>query len=358
MSPLLGFLLLLLLAVGWTTLPLLPALRELFSPTDVDPLTMVGRDNADISRFARHFRDYVQANLRQLPPEGGADDSFGKLPDGTQFVRIAQGHAVARAALPDGTQDRLVVLEHPTTLPGGEQFRLEVWARAALTGGEGATYRAVLSEDVLRLGAHSTVMRWVHSRGPMDVAAGSTLYGRASSEQGIRLGRDVAFERVGAPVITVGDAMPSHGPPAAGELVEAPIPEDARRLGDHLRVEGDFWLPPHSVVDGNLVVAGELRLGAGARVKGSVKAHRAIELEEGAVVEGSVVSERTIRLGPSTWVRGPVIAEDSVTIASAATVGARTQPTTVSARTLSLAQGVAVCGHLVTQEGGHTDLAR
>lgn len=354
MSAVPAFLLLLLVTVLWTTLPLLPALRELFWPTDVDPLTMVGRDNADISRFARHFREYVQRNLRQLPAGTAVGDHLGKLPDGTLFLRLVQGSHVADAPLPQGIQDRLLVLERPTTLAGGERFQLEVWARGALTGGPRAVYRAVLAEDILRLGEHSTVTRWVHSRGPMDVGAGSTLYGRTSSEQSVRLGREVAFERVGAPLVTVGEATPREGAPPGGELVPVQVPEHARRLGDHLRIDGDFSLPPHSVLDGNLVVAGELRLAPGARVRGSVKAHREITLEEGAVVEGSVVSERSIRLGPSTWVRGPVITEAAAVLDAAAAVGTRTQPTTISARTVLLAQGVTVCGHIVTQDGGET----
>lgn len=56
MMSLLGALGLLLVTLAWAALPLLPAIRELLRPTDVEPLTMVGRDNADIGRFARHFR--------------------------------------------------------------------------------------------------------------------------------------------------------------------------------------------------------------------------------------------------------------------------------------------------------------
>lgn len=353
---LVAFAILLLVTVAWASLPLLPALRELLRPTDVEPLTMVGRDNADISRFARHFREYAEANLRRLPSEAGAGDYFGRLPDGTHFVRVAhQAQVLERGTQPDGSHDRLVVLDQPVTMRGRERFRLEVWARAALLGGPRAVYRAVLGEDTIRLGEGSTVLRWVHARGRLEVGDGATLFGRVSSEQEIRLGRDVAFERIGAPAIAAGEPVVLERPPEPkGELVRVKGPDNIRLLGDQHRVDGDFWVPPHGLFEGNLVVAGELRISPDARVRGNVKAHGAIHLESGAVVEGSLVGRKSIRLDGDSWVKGPVIAEDDVSLEPRATVGLRTILTTVSGRTVSLGSGATVCGHIVTQEGGHT----
>jgi hypothetical protein len=348
------FLLLLLATVAWVALPLVPAMRELLHPTDVEPLTMVGRDNADISRFARHFREYVEANLRRLPSEA-TGDYFGKLPDGTPFVRVARiTEILERGALPDGSHDRLVVLDHPVTLRGGEQFRLEIWAREAFTGGPRAVYRAVLGERSIRLGEGSTVLRWIHGRGRLEVLDGCTLFGRTSSEEEIRLGREVAFERMGAPVIAVGSPPPPAGAPAARELVPVEIPEASRRLGDLVRVDRDFALPPHGLFVGNLVVGGELRLAPGARIRGNVKAHGEIHLDRGAVVEGSLVSTRSIRLGPATWAKGPVIAEDDIALEEGAAIATPNTPSTVSGRTVALGPETTVCGHIVAQAGAHS----
>ena len=69
---LLAFLVLMVLTAVWLVLPLVPALREFFRPTDIEPLTMVGRDNADIARFARNFREYLKGQLAQLQGEPDA----------------------------------------------------------------------------------------------------------------------------------------------------------------------------------------------------------------------------------------------------------------------------------------------
>jgi len=356
-SPTVALLLLIAAAVLWATIPLLPAILELAKPTDVDPLVMVGRDNADLSRFARHFRAYAEANLRQLPPESREGDYFGKLPDGTHFVRVAALTEVLQSgALPDGSHDRVVIIDPPSSLKGGETFRLEVWARGRFSGGPEATYRALLADADAHLGPRSTVLRWAHARGTLTVEDGTTLFGRTSSETAIRLGRGVAFERAGAPVVAAGrgTATPPAAAPAVPTLQPLKLPDIAHRVGDHTRVDGDLTIPPRTFVAGNLVVAGHLQLGRGARVTGSVKAHGDVDTDEGAVIEGSLVSRGTIHLGAGNWVRGPVIAEETVTLGPGTGVGSESAPTTVSARAVGLDDGSGVRGHIVTQEGGYT----
>lgn len=353
---LLVFLSLLLVSVGWALLPLLPAVRELARPSDVEPLRMVGRDNADISRFARHFRQYVTANLNRLPPEHGAGDYFGKLPDGTHFVRVARLPGVlSTGALPDGSHDRVVVLEHPVHLPGHEKFRLELWARDEFAGGSDATYRAVLGEKSVRLGEGSLVLRWIHAAGPLLVGNRSVLYGRVSSDHSVTLGAGVGFERVGAPLIVAEHGAASAALPPEADLVPVAAPDGAERLGDHTRITDDWVLPPRGLFEGNLVVTGRLRLGAGSRVRGSVKGGGAVELEAGAVVEGAIVSRADILLDDGARALGPVIAEQQVVCGHRVGIGLSDSPTTVSAAVVTLSTGTWICGHVVTQEGGQTD---
>ena len=261
---LLAFFLLLVLAAAWIILPLVPALREFFRPTDVEPLTMVGRDNADITRFARNFRDYLQGQLTAL--EGSPDargEQTGKLPDNTPFMRLSRlPNEISRTTMPPGATGRLLVLDQSTVLDGGEQFRLEVWSREDFIGGPSATYRAILGEQNVELAERSVILRWVHSVGPLVVGPGSSLYGRTSSDKAVHLAGGVTFDRIGAPLIVAGEAAPRPEPaPAAGKMFQAP--ERSRVLGDHLRVEQDLIVPADTTIEGNIVVAGRCWLGQG-----------------------------------------------------------------------------------------------
>lgn len=351
----LTFLGVVLFAIGWVLLPLVPAFREYLRPTDVEPLRMVSRDNADISRFARHFREYLEGHIRQARPESAAEGLL-RLPDGTEVVLIGPTpDLMPIRSLSQGAQHRIMVLDHPADLDGGETFLLELHARQEFAGGSGATYRALLGERSVSLGVRSMVMRWLHAVGTLTIGDRSHLYGRTSSDRQIRLGQAVGFDRLGAPVIAVGGAAPAPMPEAPAQMLPLALPEKrAHRLGDITRIEGDFTIPTGTLVEANLVVAGRLQIGAAARVRGSVKAHRRIELATASVVEGSVVSREVVEIGGQCRVGGPVIAEEGVYVGPEAQIGTRDQPTTVSGRTVTLADRVVVCGQVVTQEGGQT----
>ena len=347
-----AFLLLLAVTLLWFLLPLLPALLELFRPTDLAPLKVVERSAGRVGYFARNFRQYL---AKVLPPEAGAGDYAGRMLDGTEFLRV--NHRPAALQEQRGTGDlarnRIVLLDTPQTLPGGETFLMELYARAPLTGGPRAVYRAVYAEQELALGEGSQVLRWTHAGGRLSVSAHSVLRGRVSSEAAVTLGNDVVFERIGAPVISAG---PQHEPPPGlpAALPLHRLPAEARRIGEHLRIEGDLEIPSGVRVSDNLVVAGRLRVGLGAMVEGSVKSHREIELADEAQVTGSVVTRTRLLVGQAAWIGGPAIAEQSIRLGKGAVVGSAAQPATVTAPEVELATGATVYGQISAPRAGRT----
>lgn len=360
MSDLPGLLALVALTLVWVTLPLLPALRELLTPTDVSPLDMVGRDNADIGRFARHFREYLRGavpkDIETAPIADGHDFLEMRLSDGTACLMVpATPGQPASRSLPRAADRQVVIVDRPLDLEPGQVFRHELWCRVSYRGAAETRYRALLGERRLWLGPRSTVFRWVHAVDALEVGDEVTLHGRTSSDGMVRLGRGVTFERIGAPMIVVGDRTTTPAPGLDGGLPSFELPtERTRALGALRRVEGDLVIPAGTQVDGDLVVAGALTIEPGASVQGSVKAHGAVTLGAGAVVTGSLVSRTDIAIGTGAWLRGPVIAEDTLSLGGGSTIGSVTTPTTVSARRVEVADGSIICGHLVTAEGGRT----
>jgi cytoskeletal protein CcmA (bactofilin family) len=187
------------------------------------------------------------------------------------------------------------------------------------------------------------------------VGPGSSVFGRTSSEKEVHLAPGVTFDRIGAPLIVVGSAAPRPMPAAAsGPNFQAP--ERSRRLGDHLRVEQDLEVPADTVIEGNLVVAGRCWLGRGVRVNGSLKVHRELTMDDGVVITGAVVSRNLIKVGRDSWIKGPIISEEHLEIGPGSTVGTPEQPTTVSARTISLSSGITLSGQVMGEDGGQTTL--
>lgn len=349
----LPFLGLLALALAWFLLPLLPALRELVRPTDVLPLKVVDRSSGYVAFFARNFRRYLERQVLGLPLEARAGDFFGHLPDGTPFLRVhQQSDAIAREAR-EVLQNQLVVIDTPATLEGGETFLMELYARAPLTGGPGAVYRAVYAEQELVLGERSAVLRWAHANGRLTVGDHSTLHGRLSSDESICLGSGVELERVGAPVITVGE--PTDLPPdLPARLPLCPLPERASRIGNLVRIEGDFTVVEGTRIEGALVVAGELRLGVGAVVEGGVKAHGNLVMGAESQIRGAAVTRRALTLGPAAWIAGPAIAEERISVGRSALIGGPGIPATAAAPFIELASGATVYGQISAMGGART----
>jgi cytoskeletal protein CcmA (bactofilin family) len=345
MTPLLALLAVTLL---WILLPLLRALRELLAPRDLRPLELTDRSAGRIGYFARNFRQYLD---KVLPPEAGAGDYAARLLDGTEFIRV--NRRADQLAAQGKTEHRLVVLDAPLTLPGDQTYVMEVYARAPLTSGRETNYRAVYAEKDLILGDHTRVFRWAHAGGPLAVGAHSILRGRVSSETRVMLGSDVVFERAGAPVIACQEA---REPPSTARqgLGNWSPPAQARPRGDHLRVDGDLEIPRESLVTGNLVVTGRLRIAAGALVEGSVKAHRDIELAERARVTGAVVTRGRLALGEGAWVGGPAVAERSVRLGPNALAGGPSLPASVAGVEIELSPGATVYGQISALRGART----
>jgi predicted acyltransferase (DUF342 family) len=349
----LPFLALLGLTLLWLLLPLLPALRELARPTDVAPLKVVDRSSGYVAYFARNFRQYLDRQMAALPGEAQAGDYVGKLPDGTQFIRVHKSPQGLLHEVEAGTQNRLVVVDGSMKLEDNETFLMEVYARAPMIGGAGSVYRAIYADRELGLGERSTVLRWAHAGGTMGVGSHSVLRGRITSDQAVVLGGNVVFERIGAPRISVGT---DHGTPPTAASPGQPftLPPAARLMGDHHRVEGDLDIPAGAQVGSSLVVAGTLTIGPGAVVEGSVKAHRDVELGDGARVRGSVVARRRVMVGSSVWIGGPVIAEERIRIGQRSVVGGPELPATVSAPVIELAAGATVYGQISAPLGART----
>jgi predicted acyltransferase (DUF342 family) len=111
-------------------------------------------------------------------------------------------------------------------------------------------------------------------------------------------------------------------------------------------------VPAQSEVTSALVVRGKLSVGAGALLKKSIKAYKNVVIEDGALIEGAIVSRRDVSIGANCEIRGPIVAQGRVTCGAGTRVGSPTQPTTITANSVSMAAGVTVHGTVWGRERG------
>ncbi len=337
-------------------LPLIPAIIELRLKRDAQALSVIQQYAGDIRHFSFGFRSYASDVLALLPQcVASGETATGTLPHGDSYLLLGRGDSTL--FLPptssDQTCDRIIAAGADLTLPRGITFAKEMYASRLLTGGENCTYRAILSDDRIRLGRGSKVIRWAHATKSIHAERDCELYGRISSDLEIGLQSNCFFQRLHAPRIVFGPSTAKDDlehaaqlDPSAGTFISSPTV--GRRL-----VDEDLDIPAHEVVKGSIVTRGGLRIGAGAQILGSVKSNHHMTVDPGALVAGSLISASTMHIGANCRIGGPVIAEQEMLIGSGSRCGTFKRPTTVSAPVIEIEEGVVAFGTIWARHEGH-----
>ena len=330
-------------------LPLIPTFVELRRKSDALPLDVIQQYAGEIRHFANSFRAYIKGlepTIERCVASGTT--ATGTLSDGEDFVVLGRSEESVVLALrqQDAVHPVVMVAGADLITPAEATFSKDIYVGGKFKGGENNTYRAILGEKDVHLGASSRVMRWAHAAGELTVDLGCRLQGRISSDSLIRLDADCSFVRLNAPRIEIRNAPSST-------VLNLPIPVNANREApERFFHNGDFEVHASQVITSDMVVRGKLRIRSGARICGSVKSDQDMVLEDGVSVEGSLISARSLRIGPRCAIHGPVIAESELAIAAGAQCGTQEHPTTVSAPRIEVEEGVVVFGTLWAREQG------
>jgi hypothetical protein len=332
MWPLLFF----LFAVTIFMVPLIPALRELLQPTDIDPLNIEYDHDRNIRRFAQKFSQLSRAHLHSFSmPDHQDGKAISTHRKGPGVILVAAGCPVQLSddEYRQRKTNRELVAERNIDLPDHFNFLRGVYAAGDIRSGTENRFQALLAEGDAALGANSEVLRWLHAV-HVHVGHKAALYGRASAEEEIHFLGAARFERVNAPRIFFGEVN-RHSVAVATARIAAL--DQIGAMVDHrpdegrIIAHGDLVLPAHSVLQGNLIVYGKLCIGTGALVLGSIKAYGGIRLETGVTIRGALVSIGRIVCGIKSVVDGPLISESTVLVGPGSRIGSANQPTSVSA---------------------------
>jgi cytoskeletal protein CcmA (bactofilin family) len=340
--------------------PVAPALFELYKRRDATPLP-TSRHDGKIANFAEGF----SSRLEVLRPQLEACSLRGEIapahPDDTDVLLVGRNHF---EIAPESTRElKAVMCSGSANIPAGQVVDADVHADSILCLQPNAVLRAGMSGEDVLLDPGSTVLRWLHARGSVHLRHGSTAYGRLSAEQFIHIEPGCVFQRMRAPHI---HTVESDGLCLASgahcecifqhskcHICEIEVHHEPEPGSSHdvfaihrrrIRQEGDFLLPAHQTLNGNVVATGIVRFGPHSRFMGSTKSYKDTFVEEGACIHGSFACGGTLYLGEHSSVTGPVMAEQDVVIASGARVGRPDALTTIAARNIKIATGCELHG--------------
>jgi len=347
----------LVLFLGWAALPLLPSLIEARRRTDIKPLRVVRTSDVDIRHFAKAFQAWVEGHLGEALAvcRAGGGPVQGQLGDGTPYVALPDGAAPALTTPPTGPVScgAVVLGSGNLSLPPRALFPHEAYAAGSVEVGEQSVCRAILAGGDLQLGRGCWSLRWLHARASLLARESCALHGRASADVSMRLEEGCRFERLHAPTVAFGTPVPPTPVSQEREPYTATdVPNLVEDAAGRWLVRRRLEIPAHRLVKSDLVVTGELRVGAGTRIVGNLKSHGDLYLAAGVVVEGSVVAGRDLSVGRGCDIRGPVVAERDGRIEAGTQVGSAKRPTTLSVRGLEIEAGSVVHGTVWAHGGG------
>ncbi len=205
------------------------------SKSDALPLSVIQQHTGEIRFFADGFRSYMKGlepALRECVSSG--THATGTMPDGSEYLVLGRGAEALFLPFREQNEFRPVMIASATDLllPSETNFSKDIYSAGSVIGSTENRYRAILAEEDIRLGRESSVMRWVHAVGEFSADPGCRLYGRVSSDTGIRLSAECSFLRLNAPYIAIGPeadpALAFSQIPAGAATTPALVPR--RRL--------------------------------------------------------------------------------------------------------------------------------
>jgi cytoskeletal protein CcmA (bactofilin family) len=340
-------------------LPLTPALIEWRRKEDAAPLKVVREYDGNIAYFAASFRRFLDEHLQQSrdtlqPPDEAFNDSL-KNGQAYQLVGVDGRPYLSTEEVRAKSVKKIILGLTPLNLPEQIFFESEIYAAQGIASGSRNSFRAILSDADVRLGAGCDVIRWMHCGTSIAIGANSRLYGRVSAEKCIVLQRQTFFDRVQAPTIRFGET--GHAPIASCVplALRKPLLQPEKLLDNaagRWLVAGDLQVPAESFHRGDLVARGNLEIGRGACIQGSIKSNRNLRLHGDLRIDGAVISAQSMRIGSGCMIKGPIAGEMEVVIESGCIVGSPEHPTTITANDIRIEEGVVVHGAIWARKEG------
>ena len=357
MSELFAPILLFGIAILWFSLPLVPTIVEVRKRSGARPLVVDRANEGEIRHFANAFKALLESNFQQPTLRQCIDqriDLQGKFSDGTPYRVIGpSADSFLTATRSSRSIPELLVFSGAMVIPAGLQFVYGIYAAEDIDCGNETLIRSLHGARNVRLGARTVVLRWIHVDNELVAEAGCVLYGRVSAEQSMRIGAGVEFERLHAPRIVFGKAeIAAPVTVAANTPLRLAQLNATRMAGNCYAIEADLDVPPDTLIRGDFVVRGVVRVGRGSRVEGSIKSNRDMWIEDGAVIEGSVISGKDLDMGSACRIRGPAVATGEMRIHTGCQIGGETYPTTATAPHILVDPGVLVFGTVWARENG------
>lgn len=344
--------------------PFLPALVHLLAP-ESNAFIDIPPDRDD---DPRHFSKRLKALVDR---ESTLSTRIVHINDATTLTKLLRASSTPqrrdRRRLP--TETRIVVLGPNTVLSAGDHWLGDTLSQSDIVVPTDCTLRTLRAEGQCLLHAGARILRWLDARA-LYVMGPGRLPTRATASQSITLSTHIAFERLHAPLITVGErGAPATDPASVWSTSQnrsesMPLPTDVHlwrmdstdtHPSGHQRFKDNTCIAAGTALRCDVVCERDLHLGPHTRLLGNLKVKGDLFLHAGASIQGHVLCQGSISLDSGCRIDGVMTALKHLNIAGHCTLGSERSPTSLIADTITLHAGVCIHGQVWARSHGVTD---
>ena len=304
------------------SLPFWPSILEVFRPSDSKALKItqhILRDPRSSPEFLYwHFAHLLGAESLDALETLARVKEPTLLPNGILAVPGGNIETVPNTVGRLLSSDSIKLAENTTYLSK------IVSLRSIETGSKNAI-NEIHAKEQLIIGPKSKIMWWA-SGGDITLKNKLELTGKIQAAQSIHVDGSIQFHHLEAPLISTASSKDRAALKTLMPQFVA-LPQSPPR---HHYTE-NCELKPGEVIDGDLIVKGELTLGEGSRVHGSVKCHRKVVLKEGSYITGNLVGLADISCEGKNWIGGSVLGQKRIRFDNSVFIGSENQRVTLSA---------------------------
>ena len=183
---------------------------------------------------------------------------------------------------------------------------------------------SILSYGKLIIGESASINGNINSKDAVVIGNNSTLKGTIKAEKYVKLGKNIKSGKIVAPIVhTIRNEeipkVPQTETPIAGGIKSGGDLElsDGLLIQGNVEVDGNLKIGKKSKIFGN-VVAKRVIIEEGTFISGKISAHQDVELKDAVIVgtapgKGEVIAGGTVKIGNSVAVFGNVDARQIVT---------------------------------------------
>jgi predicted acyltransferase (DUF342 family) len=182
--------------------------------------------------------------------------------------------------------------------------------------GPNCSFSKLACDNNLTLGASTKISDWVDAEGDLQIGQDSIIDNKATCTKTLTIEKNCSFRSLYAhPIQTYHSPKPAM-PAEQSSRKTCSISQSAIYISPGLTT-----IPPSTITTQDIIVKGDLEIGAGSHFEKSIKCSGTITLGTDVTVKGNIFADKGITIGSGSKIEGDIFSQQTVLLKDHVTVG-------------------------------------